>query len=84
MKAENVSITLICIASLASVVVIPRTTNVTPAVIVVSSSCQREGEDSVFKNELLTLSYLTSGVQSQDSLLYVYWRSLKSICIYPT
>lgn len=36
MKAENVSINLICIASLASVVVIPRTTNVTPAVIVVS------------------------------------------------
>lgn len=36
MKAENVSIPLICIASLASVAVIPRTTNVTPAVIIVS------------------------------------------------
>lgn len=36
MKVENAYITLICIVSLASVVVIPRTTNVTPAVIVVS------------------------------------------------
>lgn len=36
MKVENACITLICIASLASVAVIPRTTNVTPTVIIVS------------------------------------------------
>lgn len=42
MKAENAYINLICFASLASVAALPRTTNGTPNVIIVSSN--REGK----------------------------------------